>query len=547
VSWAQPLRRWEAGRDLAGRRREVERALARHGLLRRPRELPAGLAAGVEQEPFGRRLRLALDSLGPVASAFGVYLGSRVDLLPASDCLELAAIAERAAPMRLDLVRRRIAAELGRPAEEVFAALEAEPFEARLLVQTHRGRLTDGTPVLVRLVQADAEEALAADLPALPAVAEAFTAAGFRAFPLPEAIDGFHQLMLARTELELERKALELLAGDAATFGLLAVPAACRDLATARLLITSDPGGASLAEVDRSEGSSPRPRSRPEVARWFCAVWLHQALLGRLAPAEPRETGVMLLPGGQLSFLSGPFTRLPAEARSNLYDLLIAVASGEPDDACTSLLRETARQEEAASEAQLRSRLRQIVPFRDGAWSASGESLAEHLFVYARQARECGYRPRPHLVAFLCGLCAAASMARRLWPEGDALREGLQEVRLIAGVAQVRQAIDPSQWASQVDRYASFFVELPQRLDELLRLADAGRAHRRSERLLPVAPRRPEGIRSATLLMLMAAVVLGLHRLAGSGLPGAWREAVAGAVFLVLGGLLLRGAAGRAG
>ncbi|HVT60568.1 MAG TPA: AarF/UbiB family protein [Thermoanaerobaculia bacterium] len=545
MTWTQPLRRRRAGRDLAGRKREVERCLAQHGLLRRPRELPAGREDGAGEEGFGRRLRIALDSLGPVFSCFAVYLGSRVDLLPAGDCLELAAAPERVAAVPIDLVRRRIAAELGRPAEGVFATLETEPYEAHLLVQTHRARLRDGTPVLVRLADVDAEEALAAELPALPVVAEAFAAGGFGAIALPAVIDDFSQAVRARTDFEFELKALDLLAGDAAAFGLLALPAGCRELATARLLTTTDPGGAYLAEVGRSGSFPPGMRGRQELARRLCAVWLHQALLGRVFPAELRETGVQLLPSGQLSFLAGPFTRLAAAAQSNLRDFLVAVASGEPDDACAYLLRETARQDEAASEAQLGSRLRQIVPFRDGAWSASGESLAEHLFVYVRQARECGYWPRPHLVAFLRGLCAAASVARRLSPEGDALREGLQEVRLLAGMTQVRQAIDPAHWGSHLDRYAAAFVEMPQRLNELLMLADEGRARVRSERLDEALPRRSQGMRSAALLMLMAVVVLVMHRLAGSGLSGAWPEAIAGLVFLVLGGLLLRGAAGR--
>jgi predicted unusual protein kinase regulating ubiquinone biosynthesis (AarF/ABC1/UbiB family) len=543
VTWTQPLRRGRSARDPSGKKREVERSLARHGLLRRPRQLPPGAPEAAGAEGFGRRLRLALDGLGPVFSCFAVYLGSRVDLLPACDCFELAALPERGAPIPIDLVRLQIAAELGRPAEEVFAVLEAEPYEARLLVQAHRGRLADGTPVLVRLVQAGAEEELAAELEALPPLAGAFTAGGFSDFPLAEAIDDFRQAVLARTDLQFEIKALDLLAGDAATFGLLAPPAACPGLATARLLATTDPGGEDLGSAGLGGSLPPGERGRQELARRLCTVWLHQSLLGRLSPAELRETGVRLLPSGQLSFLSGPFIRVPAAARANLRDFVIAVAAGEPDEAASFLLRETARQDEAASEAQLRTRLRQIVPFRDGAWSTSGESLAEHLFVYARHARECGYRPRPHLVAFLRGLCAAAVVARRLWPQGDGLREGLQEVRLLAGMEQVRQAFDPAHWSSHLDRYATALAELPQRLDELLMLADEGRARPRFAAAEKPAPRRLEGTRSAALLMLLAAVVLVMHQMASSALSGAWRDALGALLVLALGGLLLRGAA----
>ncbi len=59
-------------------------------------------------------------------------------------------------------------------------------------------------------------------------------------------------------------------------------------------------------------------------------------------------------------------------------------------------------------------RLRQIVPFRDGSWTPSGESLAEHLFLYARTARECGYRPRRPLLELYRGLFAVALLSQRL-------------------------------------------------------------------------------------------------------------------------------------
>ena len=45
-------------------------------------------------ETFEKRLCLALESLGSTFSAFGLYLSSRVDLLPAGICLELSAMAD---------------------------------------------------------------------------------------------------------------------------------------------------------------------------------------------------------------------------------------------------------------------------------------------------------------------------------------------------------------------------------------------------------------------------------------------------------------------
>ena len=123
---AGPGRPLRGGAERQGRS-QVEACLARWELLCRPRRLEPVRGAGPYEASLGHRLRGALAELGPVFSAFGLYLASRVDLVAAGDALELAALPERVSPLPVAGVRERIAAELGRPADEVYAALEAEP------------------------------------------------------------------------------------------------------------------------------------------------------------------------------------------------------------------------------------------------------------------------------------------------------------------------------------------------------------------------------------------------------------------------------------
>ncbi|HEY4562203.1 MAG TPA: AarF/UbiB family protein, partial [Thermoanaerobaculia bacterium] len=175
----RPLEPLRARRQPNGAgRREVEECLARWGLLRRPRPL-AGAPAAAE-ETFGRRLRGALLELGPVFSAFGVYLASRIDLLAAADSLELATLPDGVRPLLPAEVLERVGMELGAPAETVLAAVAPEPCESSLLVQAHRARLADGRPVVLRLARPEILEAAGPDLDRLPLLAEAFALQGWR-------------------------------------------------------------------------------------------------------------------------------------------------------------------------------------------------------------------------------------------------------------------------------------------------------------------------------------------------------------------------------
>ncbi len=532
----QPRR---AGRPAAQqRRREVESCLARWELLRRPRPLRPG--AGPADASLVHRLQGALEELGPVFTAFGAYLASRIDLVTASEGLALAAIRSRAAPLPIGAVRERIAAELGAPAAEAFAALEETPYESRLLVQVHRGRLASGEPVILRLVRTEEDEAFALDLEMLSRVAEALAANGWSALAAEEAVAGFRQDLQEQTSFRSVARSLELLAGDAAGFGRLAVPSVFPDLTTSRLLTTADLGGVSLGEIGRVGARSLGGPDRREIVRHLCSVWLRQALLGRAFPVELGPEDVRVLPDGRIGWQGAAFVRPPAAAQADLLGFVIAVAARDPDEACTRLLPEMLAEGTAASEEELRLQLRQIVPFRDGAWSAGGESLAEHLFVYARVARSCGYRPRYQLLVFYRGLFATAAAARGLAPEMDALLEGLQEVRVLTSFSQVRDAIRPDHWGGQLDRYAALLSVLPQKLDELLTLAAEG-----SDRSVVAEPGRrprPQGSSSlvvASLLMVLGAAALVLRRLAESGALAGRGDEIAAALFLVFGGFLL--------
>jgi len=64
-------------------------------------------------------------------------------------------------------IRALIAAEFGRPVEQVFSCFEPEPEAAASLAQVHRACLMDGTKVVVKVQRPRIERLVATDLAAL--------------------------------------------------------------------------------------------------------------------------------------------------------------------------------------------------------------------------------------------------------------------------------------------------------------------------------------------------------------------------------------------
>jgi ubiquinone biosynthesis protein len=502
---SEPVLRWRAERR--GKGRAVEAVLARHGLLRRPYAVATGTAFG---DGFAARLGAALLELGPGFAAFGRYLGSRPDLLDAASALELLALPDRGAAAPPEIVRALLAVELGRPPEQVFAHWDEAPREVRFLVQTHGARLAGGEAVLVRFARPGVLVEVERALPELPRLGAAFAAAEQADFPLPAAIDDFRAAVDRALDFAAEADDLAALARETAAGSPLVVPRPHRALSTSALLVVDDLAVQAVTAGEEAEGGG-------DEARRLCLAWLHQALRGTVFPVEPEGGRLLRLPQRKLAFAGGPFARLAVTAQNDLWAYLLAAADHDPDAAGSHLLREMVRLE-GADEEQLRLRMRQAVPFRDGAWSAAGDTLAEQLFVDWRFARESGFRPRPALVPFFRGLFAVAAAARALAPGRDALREAVEELRLITTVDRVQQGLEPDNLVPNLERYAALMLQLPQKLDDVLtRAAEGGAVERRpAER---PQPQRMPGVALALLLAVGAVLILaGYPQRAGDGI-----------------------------
>lgn len=537
-----------SGTTLKLRQREVEQRLAMFGLRRGPRLTRK--VVSFDESPI-RRLRRVLESLGPVFSSFGLYLSTCIDLLAAKDCLELASIPDRAEESSPTAIRDLIKQELGNSPENVYLFFEAKPLVSGLLDQHHRACLRDGQAVTVKLVHPEAEEFLHYDVELLPLLRGAFVGAAWSGSKIESAIDDFCLTLQQRTDFALQAGAVSTLSKDTEVFAMLRAPFVHKQLSTSRILTIERLPGKSVEEVLSSfhvgEGKvneTADGAERLELARRLCVAWLRQALLGSFFPVEPSPSNITILPNKQIAFTSGAFTSLPADAKANVWDYLIAVVNENPDLACSCLLKELVRGNEPVNEDELRRRFRQIVPFRDSEWARGGDqnTLAQYLFLHWRLTSERGYRPRHNLPSFYRGLFMIANLAKRLAPDRDALRDALQDVRLLRGAEKFREMLGTEQLGEQMDKYAAIMTEFPQRLDEALTLLAEG-----EPRVKLQTPKEAEHQRqrnslavSIALSMALGSCALLAHRLAASGVAGAGVDSVSAVVFVLLGAMLLR-------
>ena len=157
--------------------------------------------------PRGERLRLALETLGPIFVKFGQVLSTRRDLIPADIADELARLQDRVPPFPSEVAIASIRKELGRHPDELFASFEREPVASASIAQVHFAVLKDGRDVAVKVLRPNMAPVIDKDLRLLRAAAtliEKISADGRRLKPR-EVVAEFDKYL--HDELDLLREA----------------------------------------------------------------------------------------------------------------------------------------------------------------------------------------------------------------------------------------------------------------------------------------------------------------------------------------------------
>jgi len=114
--------------------------------------------------PRGERLRLALESLGPVFVKFGQLLSVRRDLVPEDIADELAKLQDAVPPFAWPEVARALDRAYRPPHAEVFASFQEQPIASASVAQVHFATLTGGREVAVKILRPGIVEVIAQDV-----------------------------------------------------------------------------------------------------------------------------------------------------------------------------------------------------------------------------------------------------------------------------------------------------------------------------------------------------------------------------------------------
>jgi ubiquinone biosynthesis protein len=302
---------------LIGRAARIGRVMAREGF----QEVFAGTRSDDAEavRSRARRLRAAMEELGPTFAKMGQILSTRPDLLPHEFIEELSTLQDRVPPLSEQDVVKVMEEELGVPWEDVFESIDPEPMAAGTIAQVHRATLTDGERVVVKVQRPSARKDILQDLGLLELFAEktAEREAFRQVFDLPTIVEHLSDSLRRELDFRQEAANLERMHGVLGTFSRLDVPRVYGELSTDRLLVMEEIQGVPIRQA-------PAGEARTEAARQLLESYYQQILSDGFFHADPHP-GNMMWWHDRLYFLDlGMVGEVDPETRQLMLLLLMA-------------------------------------------------------------------------------------------------------------------------------------------------------------------------------------------------------------------------------
>lgn len=206
----------------------------------------------------GQRLRLALESLGPVFVKLGQILSTRPDIIPQDIAKELKHLQDDVKPFSGEQAIALIEQQLGFSIDELFANFEKTPLASASIAQVHSAQLKADDPdapnqqVVVKVVRPKIEQTIEEDLrlmETMAALLNRYSADGRRLKPV-EIVEDFRNTIFAELNLKIEASNATQLKRNFKDSELVYIPEVYWNYCRTKVMVSERIYGIPVADID---------------------------------------------------------------------------------------------------------------------------------------------------------------------------------------------------------------------------------------------------------------------------------------------------------
>jgi len=198
------------------------------------------------------RLRLALESLGPIFIKFGQMLSTRKDLLPNDIAIELSKLQDKVPPFEFKKVKQTIENAYSKKISSVFKEFNEKPVASASVAQVHFAILHNGEKVAVKILRPNIESEVKKDIKLLHLIANILYkiwSDGKRLKP-DEVVSEFERHTQSELNLLLEAGHCSHLGENFKDKKLLVVPSVFWDYCHEKVMVMERMDGIPISNID---------------------------------------------------------------------------------------------------------------------------------------------------------------------------------------------------------------------------------------------------------------------------------------------------------
>jgi ubiquinone biosynthesis protein len=251
-----------------------------------------------DTNPRAKRLRLAMEKLGPIFVKFGQMLSTRRDLIPADIADELAKLQDQVPPFPSKQAVAILEAVYRRPLEDVFQSFEEIPVASASVAQVHFAKLPDGQEVAVKILRPGVISIIAHDVALMKVAAgliELLWADGRRLKP-KEVVAEFEKHLEDELDLMREAANASLLRRNFASSTLLLVPEMYWDYCSTEVMVMQRMYGIPISQVGELRNAGV---DIPKLARNGVEIFYTQVFRDGFFHADMHPGNVQVAVNGQ--------------------------------------------------------------------------------------------------------------------------------------------------------------------------------------------------------------------------------------------------------
>ena len=269
-----------------------------------------------------RRVEVTILALQGLFIKVGQLLSIMANFLPEAFRTGLEGLQDQVPPRPYAEIAERVAGELGRPVDAVFASFDRRPIASASLGQVHEARLLDGRRVAVKVQHKDIDEIARLDLRTIRRIMQIV-----QLFVPVRGLDAYYRevrrMIAGELDFLAEAASIERVAKNFERDPRVRFPVVVSELTTRRVLVTTFVEGVKVGDTAAIDALGV---DRKELARRIVRTYCQMIFVDGVYHADPHPGNMLVAADGGLILLDfGAVAELSQEMREGIPEFLEGV------------------------------------------------------------------------------------------------------------------------------------------------------------------------------------------------------------------------------